>query len=127
MKDNKKELINDFRKVYRKQREVVISMIALFIMNVVLFLTPIFNLNATLPKIRVRFSDVYDKVFDQAGWYYLLTFSLLAVIIGLGHNFIAARIASRQGKHLALIFLALSMLLTAFAICFLFKILSEPN
>ena len=127
MKDNKKELINDFQKVYRKQRDVFISMIILFIMNLVLFLTPIFNLNATLPKIRVRFSDVYDKVFDQAGWYYLLTFSILAVVIGLGHNFIAARIANKQGKHLAQIFLVLSMLVTAFAICFLFKILSEPN
>ena len=127
MKNNKKELINDFRKVYRKQHEVVVAMIALFISNVVLFLIPIFNLNATLPKIRVRFSDVYDKIFEQAGWYYLLAFSILAVVIGIGHNLIAARIASRQGKHPALIFLTLSLLITAFAICFLLKILNEPS
>lgn len=127
MKNNKKELMQDFHKVYRKQREVVFIMIALFVANVALFLIPIFNLNATLPKIRVRFSDVYDKIFEQAGWYYLLSFSLLAIIIGVGHNLIAARIASRHGKHLAQIFLVLSLLTTAFAICFLLKILNEPS
>lgn len=124
MKTNKKELVRDLQKVYYDKRELLISIFLLFAMNVVLFITPIINLDASHPKIRTRFTDnIYDNITQLSPWYYLLSFSVLAIILGIGHNLIAIRIANKQGKDLAHVFLVISMIVTAFAICFLFKIL----
>ena len=63
MKTNKKELVRDLQKVYYDKRELLISIFVLFAMNIVLFIVPIVNLDATHPKIRTRFTDnIYDNI-----------------------------------------------------------------
>ncbi len=127
MKTNKDELLADFKLVLRKKRDVFAMMIVLCLMNIPLFIAPIVTLDSSLPKMKVRFSDIYTRVFSQEVWYYMLAFSLLAVVLGLGHNLIALRLTKKRGPAVAKLFLGASMMVTVFAFAFLMRILTEPR
>lgn len=127
MKTNKDELLADFKLVLRKKRDVFAMMIVLCLMNIPLFIAPIVTLDSSLPKMKVRFSDIYTRVFSQEVWYYMLAFSLLAVVLGLGHNLIALRLTKKRGAAVAKLFLGASMMVTVFAFAFLMRILTEPR
>lgn len=127
MKTNKDELLADFKLVLRKKRDVFAMMIILCLMNIPLFIAPIVTLDGSLPKMKVRFSDIYTRVFSQEVWYYMLAFSLLAVVLGLGHNLIALRLTKKRGAAVAKLFLGASIMVTVFAFAFLMRILTEPR
>lgn len=127
MKTNKDELLADFKLVLRKKRDVFAMMIILCLMNIPLFIAPIVTLDGSLPKMKVRFSDIYIRVFSQEVWYYMLAFSLLAVVLGLGHNLIALRLTKKRGAAVAKLFLGASIMVTVFAFAFLMRILTEPR
>lgn len=127
MKTNKDELLADFKLVLRKKRDVFAMMIVLCLMNIPLFIAPIVTLDSSLPKMKVRFSDIYTRVFSQEVWYYMLAFSLLAVVLGLGHNLIALRLTKKRGAAVAKLFLGASIMVTVFAFAFLMRILTEPR
>jgi hypothetical protein len=119
-----KELISDFKLIYRNDRKVLVAMIFLLLAGVILFLLPLLNLNPAIPRTWVRYSDI-NNGYAEGSWWYLLSFSVLAVIMSIGHCLIGARAYSKRGAGVAMLFLMVSIAMVLMAIAFLLKILGR--
>ena len=119
-----KELAADFKAIFKKDRGLFIWMIIQFALSVLLFLIPIIRLNATQRKVWARYSDI-DNGYSQGDWWYLLSFSVLAITLGIGHILIAARLFTKRGKDIARLFLGISMIIAVVAIHFVNTLLGE--
>jgi len=119
-----KDLAEDFRSIAKKDKPLFVWMTVNFLLSIWLFLIPFFNLNAGRVKIWARYSDI-SSGYELRDWWYLLSFSILATTLGVGHTLIAARIHTKRGKDLARLFLFMSIIITSIAICFLLNIIGE--
>jgi Ca2+/Na+ antiporter len=119
-----KELVADFKTIFKKDRGLLIWMIVLFILSVILFVIPIIRLNPTQPKVWARYSDI-DNGYSQGDWWYLLSFSVMALTLGLGHIMLGARLFTKRGKDVARLFLGISMIIVMIAIYFVSTLLGE--
>lgn len=119
-----KELVADFKAIFKKDRGLLIWMIVLFILSVILFVIPIIRLNPTQPKVWARYSDI-DNGYSQGDWWYLLSFSVIALTLGLGHIMLGARLFTKRGKDVARLFLGIGMIIVMIAIYFVSTLLGE--
>ncbi len=118
-----KEIVADFKTIFKKDKNLFWWMAANFIASVYLFLIPIFNLNPSKQSRFVRYTDVNS--YDTDTWYYLLSFSIIAIAMGIGHTLLSARLYSKRGKDIARLFLGISFVMIAVAIIFLRNIIGE--
>ena len=119
-----KELAADFKAIFKKDRGLFIWMIVQFVLSIALLLIPIFRLNATQPKVWARYSDI-DNGYSQGDWWYLVSFSVMAITLGLGHIMLSARLFTKRGKDVARLFLGVSMIIVLIAIHFVNTLLGE--
>jgi len=119
-----KELLADFRAIYRNDRKVLVMMMILLVAGAILFLLPILNLNPAISKTWVRYSDI-NSGYAEGGWWYLLSFSVLAILMSIGHCLIGAKLYSKRGASVAMMFLMISVAVVLFAIAYLLKILGR--
>ena len=82
------------------------------------------NLDPSRPKVWARYSDI-NNGYSQGDWYYLISFSILAITLGVGHILLSARLFTRRGKDMARLFLGVSMAIAIIAIRFLLSIVGE--
>ena len=109
-----KELAADFKAIFKKDRGLFIWMILQFALS----------LNPTQPKVWARYSDI-DNGYSQGDWWYLISFSVMALTLGLGHILLAARLFTKRGKDFARLFLGISMMIVLVAIHFVITLLGE--
>jgi len=119
-----KELMANFKTIFKKDRGLLIWMILLFVSSVVLFLIPVFRLNPAQPKVWARYSDI-DNGYSQGDWWYLLSFSVLALSLGVGHILLAVKMFSKRGKDFTRLFLGISIVIVLVAIHFVSTLLGE--
>ena len=119
-----KDLAEDYKAIWKKDRGLLWWMIANFLLNLWQFLVPIVNLNSNRPKVRARYSDI-SSGYQQSDWWYLISFSIIAVAIGVGHTLMSARLFTKRGKDIARLFLGVSVAITIIALRFLMSILGE--
>ncbi len=119
-----KELANDFKTIFKKDRGLFGWMFVQFGLSVFLFLLPLLNLNPSKPKVWARYSDI-NNGYSQSDWYYLIAFSVIALTLGVGHILLSARLYTRRGKDMARLFLGVSMAIAVIAIRFLLSIIGE--
>jgi len=118
-----KELAEDFKSIAKKDRNLFWWMTIDFLLSLWLFLIPIMNLNSGRAKIWAWYSDITS--YGQSDWWYLLSFSIIAFTLGVGHILLAARLYTKRGKDTARLFLAISMIVIIIGIRFLLNILGE--
>lgn len=119
-----KELISDFKSIYRNDRRVLTVMAVLLLMGVVLFMLPIMSLNPAVSKTWVMYSDIGGG-YAEGSWWYLLSFSVLAILMSIGHCMIGAKLYAKRGASVALMFLMVSIVIVLMAIAYLLKILGR--
>ena len=119
-----KDLAEDFKSIAKKDKPLFVWMAANFLLSLWLFFIPLFNLNAGRAKIWARYSDI-NNGYSQGDWYYLISFSILAITLGVGHILLSARLFTRRGKDMARLFLGVSMAIAIIAIRFLLSIVGE--
>lgn len=119
-----KEIAEDFKAIAKKDRNLFLWMALNFALSLWLFLTPLFNLNAGRAKIWARYSDI-NNGYAQSDWWYLISFSIIALTLGLGHILIAARFYTKRGRDIARLFLGVTMIILIIGIKFLLSILGE--
>ena len=107
-----------------KYFNLFIWMIIQFVLSLLLFLIPILRLNPTQPKVWARYSDI-DNGYSQGDWWYLVSFSVMALTLGLGHILLSARLFTKRGKDFARLFLGISMMIVLVAIHFVITLLGE--
>ena len=119
-----KELAEDFKGIWKKDRSLFWWIAVQFFLASVLFLLPITNLNPNHPKIYARYSDISNG-YSSSYWWYLLSFSVLAITFGVGHSLLSVKLHTKRGKDVARLFLGISIGITVIAIRFLLSILGE--
>lgn len=119
-----KDLAEDYKAIWKKDRGLLGWMAVNFLLNLWLFLMPIVNLNSSHPKVWARYSDV-STGYQQSDWWYLISFSIIAVVLGIGHILMSARLFTKRGKDIARLFLGVSIAITIIALRFLMSILGE--
>ncbi len=119
-----KELAEDFKSIWKKDRGLLWWMLAQFAISVWLFLLPLLNLNPNHPKVWARYSDI-NNGYAQSDWWYLISFAVLAIVFGIGHNLLSVKLFEKRGKGIARLFLGVSIVITIIAIRFLLSLLGE--
>ncbi|MBR6168358.1 hypothetical protein IKQ74_00205 [Candidatus Saccharibacteria bacterium] len=119
-----KELAEDFKAIWKKDRGLLCWMAVNLLLNVWLFLLPIVNFDPGRPKIWARYSDI-SSGYEQSNWWYLFSFSLVALALGIGHTVVGAKLFMKRGKDIARLFLGVSIAITIVALRFLMSILGE--
>lgn len=119
-----KELAEDYKSIFKKDRGLLWWMGLDFLLSVWLFVLPIANLDPAKPKVWARYSDIGNG-YSQGDWWYLLSFSILAIVLGVGHVLISARLYTKRGKDIARLFLGMSVAIIIIAIRFLMSIVGE--
>ena len=119
-----KDLAEDFKSIAKKDKPLFAWMAINFLLSLGLFLIPIFNLNAGRAKIWARYSDI-NNGYAQNEWWYLLSFTVLAITFGIGHTLIAARLHTKRGGDIARLFLFVSSIIIIIGIRFLWNIIDE--
>ena len=124
-----KDLAEDFRAIWKKDRNLLWWMAVNFLLNLWLFLLPIVNFDSSRPKIYARYFDspqFYNVGgYQSSDWWYLFSFSLIALAIGIGHTVLSARLFTKRGKDVSRLFLGVSVAITIIALRFLMNILGE--
>lgn len=119
-----KELADDFRAVWKKDRGLFGWMAVNLLLNAWLFLLPIVSSSSTHPKIWARYSDI-SSGYEQSDWWYLFSFSLVALALGIGHTIVGVKLFMKRGKDISRLFLGVSIAITIIALRFLIGILGE--
>ena len=119
-----KDLAEDFKSIAKKDKPLFVWMAANFLLSLWLFLIPFFSLNASRAKIWARYSDI-NNGYAQNEWWYLLSFAVLAISLGLGNTLISARLYTKRGKDIARLFLFISSIIIVIGIRFLLNIIGE--
>ena len=119
-----KELVANFKTIYHKDRKVLIWMIVLVLMGAGMILVPVVNLNPAVLRTWVRYSDI-NSGYAEGNWWYLLSFSVLGLVMSVGHCLLAARLYAKRGASVAMMFLVVSIAMIVVAMAFLVKILGR--
>ena len=119
-----KELAEEIKTIWKKDRGLFWWIAAQFLIDVVLFVLPIINLNPTQPKVYARYSDISNG-YSSSYWWYLVSFSVLAFAFGIGHNLLSIKLYTKRGKDIARLFLGVSIAMAIIAIKFLMSIIGE--
>jgi hypothetical protein len=119
-----KDLAEDFKAIWKKDRRLLWWMAAQFAISVWLFLLPIINLNPNRPKVWARYSDI-SSGYAQSDWWYLVSFAIIAIVLGIGHNLLSAKLYSKRGGDIARLFLGVSIMITIIGIRFLISLIGE--
>lgn len=119
-----KELAEEIKTIWKKDRGLFWWIAAQFLIAVVLFVLPIINLNPNHPKIYARYSDISNG-YSSSYWWYLVSFSVLAFAFGIGHNLLSIKLYTKRGKDIARLFLGVSIAMAIIAIKFLMSIIGE--
>ena len=119
-----KELAEEIKTIWKKDRGLFWWIAAQFLIAVVLFVLPIINLNPNHPTVYARYSDISNG-YSSSYWWYLVSFSVLAFAFGIGHNLLSIKLYTKRGKDIARLFLGVSIAMAIIAIKFLMSIIGE--
>lgn len=118
-----KDIVADFKTIFKKDKGLLVWMAANFGLALWLFLMPLLNLDSSSKQIFVRYSDISS--YSNSDWWYLASFSVIAIALGVGHTLLGARLYSKRGKDISRLFLGISIAVIVIAICFLRNIIGE--
>lgn len=109
--------------MYFEDRGVMVFMIAVFMCSLGLLIFSLIKLNTPNPVVKIGYGDIGG--YRDGTWSGLLTFSILAIIYGILHNFLAVRIYDKRGAGMANFFLLITMCLIFGTFLVLIRLTSE--
>ena len=130
-REKKLNFKSTWREVSRKQRGLMIAMIALLVMSVVFLIFSLTMLRPQNTVVIVGYGDVYGEIAGLSGgdrrdsWMNMLAFPALAVIFGVVHNFIALRVYRKYGRDAAMMVVVGTMVLIVGAVAVMLRLAGE--
>lgn len=129
-----KETIGD---IYKNNRKLFILMMALLVISVGLLVFSLLNLKVSSSTVHVGYSDIGsyqggDFAENQGSsgyisgrWIDMLAFPVLAVVLGVFHNFVVIKLYKNRGEASARVFVLISLLVLVSAILVLWRLTQE--
>ena len=123
--------------IYREHRGLFIMMILLSVLALAFLIFSLINLSPSSAIVKVGYSDIGSFEGDDltgmrsaggyrdGSWGTMITFPILAVVIGVLHNLIAIRLCARRGEGSARAFVLMSMVILVGAFIVLIRLLGE--
>ena len=118
-----KDFRADIQKIYQNERIMLIMMILNFLIALALAIFSLIKLNPASSVIKVGYGDIGG--YRDGAWTDLIAFPLLAIILGIIHNFIAVRIYHKRGAGMTKFFLITTTLLILGAFIVLIRLVQE--
>lgn len=132
-----KKFLEGIKKIYASDKGLFFALLILVLMGVVLLAHTLLHLSPEAAVVKTGYSDIgsYDGGdwtemqaaggYRDGSWTNLLTFAVMAVVLGIVHPIIAVKLRAKKGSGLALAFTIMSILLTLLAWVVLGRLLSE--
>ena len=129
-----KETLGD---IYKNHRKLFVLMIILTVLSVGLLVFSLLNLKVSSSTVHVGYSDIGsyqggDFAENQGSsgyisgrWVDMLAFPVLAIVLGVLHNFIVIRLYKKRGATSARAFVVISLLVLASAALVLWRLTQE--
>ena len=123
--------------IIKEQRGLFLMMIALAVMSLVMLIVSLITLSPSSTVVRTGYGDIGSFAgedltemrtaggYRDGSWMSMLTFPLLALIIGALHNLIAVRLFARRSASTARAFIIISMILLMGLFIVLLRLLGE--
>ncbi len=118
-----KTIAEDIKKIYLHERFMLVVMIINFLGGIALFIYTILHLDTNSAIVKVGYGDIGG--YRSGSWTDLLTFLILAVILGVFHNIIAVRIFHKRGAGMTKFFLLTTSVLIIGAFIVLARLTGE--
>lgn len=129
-----KETLGD---IYKNHRRLFVMMMILMILSIGLLVFSLLNLKISNSTVHVGYSDIGsyqggDFAENQGSsgyvsgrWIDMLAFPVLAVTLGVLHNFIAIKLYKNRGEASARVFVLISILVLISTILVLWRLTQE--
>ena len=115
-----KPITEDIKQIYRSERVMLIVMILNFLGAAALFVLSIMSLNPDSAVVKIGYGDIGG--YRNGSWNDMLTFPILAIILGVLHNFIALRIFRKRGAGMTKFFVFVTSAIIAGSFIVLFRL-----
>ena len=132
-----KDIGAGLKKIFQKDKGVILMMLVLLAMGLLLILHTLFHFKAGGTTMYIGYSDIGDFTsgeflslwnsggYRTGGWSEMIIFPVLGAVLGILHNLFAVQIYNRRGKGFAVIVLLLSILIATGAFLLLMRLLGE--
>ena len=132
-----KTLRESLGEIYRRHKGLLVMMIFLLVLALAFFVFSLVTLSPSSAIVKVGYGDIGSFSGDDltgmrlaggyrdGSWVSMLTFPLIAIIVGVFHNMIAIRLYKRRGEGVAKAFVLISMTVLIGAFMVLLRLLSE--
>ncbi len=132
-----KRLVEHVKKIYAEDKGLFFSLIVLILMGIVLLIVSITNLSPEAAVVKTGYSDIGSYQggewtemqaaggYRDGSWTSMITFAIMAVILGFVHPLIAIKLYSKRGSGMAIALTIFSMFLVILARLVLGRLLRE--
>ena len=113
----------DFLKILRSERGVLLMMVLNFLFSLALAIFAIVRLNPNSLVTRVGYGDIGG--YREGAWNSQLSFVIAALLFGVLHNVLTLKIFHKRGSRMAKFFLLTTTMLIFGALIVLIRLLRE--
>lgn len=113
----------DFIKISQEERGALFLMGINLLISIGLLIFSILSLNPSASVVKVGYGDIGG--YRDGAWSDLIAFSILAILFGVIHNFLAVRIYHKRGGGMTKFFLITTTFLILGTILVLVRLLGE--
>lgn len=123
------------KEIFREHKGLFYRMVALAIVALAFLIFSLFTLSPSSSVVKTGYSDIgsYESGTSAASaagyrdgsWTGMLAFPILALILGVLHNFIALKLYKRRGESMAKVFVTMSIVVTLIGIITLARLAGE--
>ena len=132
-----KKFLEGIKKIYKEDRWLFFGLVILVLMGVILLVHTLLHLEPEAAVVKTGYSDIgsYEGGawtemqaaggYRDGSWTNMLTFAVMAVVLGFVHPILAIKLYSKKGAGMAMTLVVMSILLTILAWVILGRLLSE--
>lgn len=132
-----KKLVEQVKQIYAEDKWLFFGMVALIVMGLVLLVVSLVNLSPDAAVVKTGYSDIGSYQggewtemqaaggYRDGSWTSLVTFGMMAVILGIVHPLIAVKLYSKRGSGMAMTLVLISMFLIILTRIVLGRLLRE--
>lgn len=118
-----KNFPEDIKKIYQEERLMFVLMLLNIVLALALMVFSIIKLNPSAAVVKIGYGDIGG--YRDGTWSEMLAFPLLAIVLGILHDFIAVRIYRKRGAGMTKFFLITTTVLIIGAFIVLIRLLKE--
>lgn len=118
-----KTLKTDLIKLFQEDKMGVLLLCFNFLLGLGLFVFAVLKLNPNSSVVKIGYGDIGG--YRDGTWIKMLVFPLVAILLGVFHNFLAIKIFSKRGVAMMKFFLITTIMLMLGTLVVLIRLLRE--